>query len=64
VLSPQAHVVEDPENRRRPKLELTIIIEDPVNYTRPTSRPSVSWRPDQQMLEYQCEENMEGARRD
>jgi len=64
VLSPQAHVTSKIRKiDAGRKLELTINIEDPVNYTKPYQQTiTASWRPDQQMLEYQCEENMEGAR--
>jgi len=64
VLSPQAHVTSKIRkiNAGR-KLELTIIIEDPVNYTKPYQQTiTSSWRPDLEMLEYQCEENLVGAK--
>jgi hypothetical protein len=64
VLSPQAHVTSKfRKTDAGRKLELTIIIEDPLNYTKPYQQvTSASWRPDMQMLEYQCEENLEGAK--
>jgi hypothetical protein len=64
VLSPQAHVTSKIRkiNAGR-KLELTIIIEDAVNYTKPYQQTiTSSWRPDLEMLEYQCEENLVGAK--
>ena len=46
------------------KLELTTTIYDPETFTQPyEGRKSVSyWHPGVQLLEFQCEENMEGAR--
>jgi hypothetical protein len=46
------------------KLELTTTTYDPETYTQPAEgRKSTSyWHPGVQMLEFQCEENMEGAR--
>jgi hypothetical protein len=46
------------------KLELTTTTYDPETYTQPLEgRKSTSyWHPGVQMLEFQCEENMEGAR--
>lgn len=64
VLSTQAHVIAKIRkiNGGR-QLETQLIIEDPVNFTKPYEQTlTTSWRPDLQMLEYQCEENMEGAR--
>lgn len=44
------------------QLELTLIIEDPVNYTTPFKQTVTStWHPELSLLEYQCEENREGA---
>jgi hypothetical protein len=64
VLSPQAHVTSKiRKTSAGRKLELTIVIEDTVNYTKPYQQTiTSSWRPDLQMLEYQCEENLEGAK--
>lgn len=64
VLSPNAHVTSKIRKINGGKqLELTISIDDPVNYTKPYRQTvTASWRPDVSMLEYQCEENMEGAR--
>lgn len=43
-------------------LELTNVTEDPETYTRPVTSTVVSrWNPDLQVLEFQCEENLEGA---
>lgn len=64
VLSPNAHVTTKIRKINGGKqLELTILIEDPVNYTQPYQQTiTSSWRPDIPVLEYQCEENMEGAK--
>lgn len=44
------------------KLEIKQTTIDPVNYISPIERINYSlWRPDLQVLEFQCEENMEGA---
>lgn len=44
------------------KLELTVTVEDPQTYLEPVSRTSTSiWHPELQMLEFQCEENPDGA---
>lgn len=64
VLSPNAHVISKFRKINGGKqLETTILIEDSVNYTKPYQQiVTTSWRPDVSMLEYQCEENLEGAR--
>jgi len=63
TLSPKAHVTSKLRKTDGGKqLELTVIIEDPVNYTKPYQQTvTASWRSDVTMLEYQCEENIEGA---
>jgi hypothetical protein len=46
------------------KFELTTTTYDPETYTQPFegSKSTAYWHPGVQMLEFQCEENMEGAR--
>ena len=44
------------------KLELTVTVDDPQTYLEPITRISTSgWHPELQVLEFQCEENPEGA---
>lgn len=44
------------------KLELTVTVADPQTYLEPVSRTSIStWHPELLLLEFQCEENPEGA---
>ena len=64
TVSTQAHVV----TRVRKidggqRLEFKTTYTDPVLFTAPVTRTSYSrWNPDVQMLEFQCEENLEGAK--
>jgi len=45
------------------KIELQTTIEDPEYYTRPRVQTKTgTWHPELSMLEFQCEENLEGAR--
>lgn len=45
------------------RLEIKTITEDPVNYAKPFERSGVSaWHPELTLLEFQCEENLEGAK--
>lgn len=61
--SPKAHVVmrvRKVDNGQR--LEIVTTTDDPETYTRPITNTAYSrWNPDVQMLEFQCEENLEGA---
>lgn len=63
LLSTQARIVtriRKIEGGRKLEIKQTTI--DPVNFVNPVERIGYSlWRPDLQVLEFQCEENMEGA---
>lgn len=64
LLSARAHVsarIRKADNGQR--LEMRMTTEDPEHYTKPfVQTVSTLWHPEVHMLEYQCEENAEGAR--